>query len=179
MFTGNLFQCLPQTVIIPIQNGIGHVEKIAGVFGAEHVLGGVSLIMGDVAEPGIVQHHLAPDTLEFSEINVGHSSRCDRIEEVLAVSGFKATVCPNIVERLWWKLAAYSGVGVFCVVQGHKGVLWATPETKTLYRQAIAEAVTISQAMDIPLADSVPDKYIAKLDTVPSQWKPSMWVALE
>ena len=135
--------------------------------------------MGDVAEPGIVQHYLAPDTLEFGEIKDGNSSRCDRIEEVLAVSGLKAIVCSNIVERLWWKLAAYSGVGVFCVVRGHKGVLWATPETKRLYRQAIAEAVTNSQAIDIPLADSVPDEHIAILDTVPPQWKPSMWVALE
>jgi 2-dehydropantoate 2-reductase len=169
----------PLTVIIPIQNGIGHVEKIASVLGAEHVLGGMSLIMGTVAEPGIVQHYLAPDTLEFGEIKGGHSSRCDRIERVLAVSGFKATVCPNIVERMWWKLAAYSGVGVFCVVRGDKGMIWAASETKALYRQAIAEAVTVAQAKDIPLADSVPDEHIAILDPLPPQWKPSMLVALE
>jgi 2-dehydropantoate 2-reductase len=80
---------------------------------------------------------------------------------------------------MWWKLAAYSGVGVFCVVRSDKEVIWATPETKTLYRQAIAEAVTIAQAMDIPLADSVPDEHIAILDTLPPRWKPSMVVALE
>jgi 2-dehydropantoate 2-reductase len=169
----------PLTVIIPIQNGIGHVEKIAGVVGAEHVMGGVSLIMGHVAEPGIIQHYSAPDKLEFGEIKGGHSTRCDRIAEVLAVKGINATVCPNIVERMWWKLAAYSGVGVFCVVRGDRDLLWATPETKTLYRHAIAEAVAVAQAKDIPLADSVPDEHIAILDTVPPQWKPSMLVALE
>jgi 2-dehydropantoate 2-reductase len=169
----------PQTVIIPVQNGIGHVEKIGNVLGAEHVLGGVSLVMGDVAEPGIVQHYLAPDTLEFGEIKGGHSSRCDRIEQVLAVSGFMATACPNIIERMWWKLAAYSGAGVFCVVRGDRGVIWATPETKALYRQAIVEAVTVAQARNIPLAASVPDEHIAILDTFPPQWKPSELVALE
>lgn len=168
-----------QTVIIPVQNGIGHVEKIGNVLGAEHVLGGVSLIMGHVAEPGIVQHHPAPDLLEFGEIQGGHSSRCDRIEEVLAVSGFKATACANIVERMWWKLAAYSGAGVFCVVRCDRGMMWATPETKALYRQAIAEAVTVAQAKGIPLADSVPDEHIAILDPLPLQWKPSMLLALE
>lgn len=90
----------PQTVIIPVQNGIGHVEKIGNTLGAEHVLGGVSLIIGHVTEPGIVQHYPAPDLLEFGEIKGGHSARCDGIEEVLAVSGFKATACSNIVERM-------------------------------------------------------------------------------
>ena len=169
----------PQTVIFPVQNGIGHVEKIGNVLGAEHVLGGMSLIMGHVAEPGIVQHYPAPDSLEFGEVEGGHSSRCDRIEEVLAVSGFNAAASPNIVERMWWKLAAYSGVGVFCVVQGDRGLIWTTPETKALYRQAIAEAVAVAQTKGIPLADSVPDEHIAILDPLPSQWKPSMLAALE
>jgi 2-dehydropantoate 2-reductase len=169
----------PQTVIIPVQNGIGHIEKIGDILGAEHLLGGVSLIMGHVAKPGIVQHHHAPDSFEFGEVKGGHSSRCDRIEEVLAVSGFKATTCSNIVERMWWKLSAYSGVGVFCVVRGDRGVIWATPETKALYRQAITEAVTVAKARDIPLADSVPSEHIAILDPLPPQWKPSMLTALE
>jgi 2-dehydropantoate 2-reductase len=167
------------TVIIPVQNGIGHVEKIANVLGAEHVLGGMSLISSQIAAPGIIQHNSAPDRLVFGEIKGGHSPRCDKIEQILTVSGLKATACPNIVERMWWKLAAYSGVGVFCVVRGDRKVIWATPETKALYRRAIAEAVTVAQAKEIPLAASVPDEHIAILDTFSLHWKPSMLVALE
>ena len=170
---------VPGTVIIPVQNGIGHIEQIGHVLGAEHVLGGVSLISGKITAPGVIQHNLGSDTLEFGEIKGGQSSCCDRIEQILAVNSFKATACPNIVERMWWKLAAYAGVGVFCVVRGDKSVIWATPETKALYRQAIAEAVTLAQAMNIPLKHSVPDEHIAILDTFPLHWKPSMLVALE
>jgi 2-dehydropantoate 2-reductase len=168
-----------QTVIIPVQNGIEHIETIGNVLGAEHVLGGVSLISGQVVAPGTIQHNLGPDTLEFGEIKGGHSSRCDRIEQILDVNGFKAAACPNIVEKMWWKLAAYSGVGVFCLVRGDRGVIWAVPETKALYRRAIAEAVTLAQAMNVPLAASVPDEHIAILDTFAPQWKPSELVALE
>lgn len=169
----------PQTAVIPVQNGIGHVEKMGSILGTEHVLGGISLIMSHVSEPGIVQHFSSPDKIEFGEIEGGHSSRCDKIEEVLAVDGFEAAACPNIVERMWWKLAAYSGVGVFCVVRGDKGMIWAVPETKALYRQAIVEAVSVAQAKGISLADSVPDEHIAILDSVPPEWKPSMLAALE
>jgi len=169
----------PGTVIIPVQNGIEHIETIGNVLGAEHILGGVSLISGQVVAPGTIEHNSGPDTLEFGEIKGGHSSRCDRIEQILDVNGFKAAACPNIVEKMWWKLAAYSGVGVFCLVRGDRGVIWAVPETKALYRRAIAEAVTLAQARNIPLAASVPDEHIAILDTFPPQWKPSELVALE
>jgi 2-dehydropantoate 2-reductase len=169
----------PETVLIPVQNGIEHIEQIGSVLGAEHVLGGVSLISAQIVTPGSIEHHVGPDSLEFGEIEGGHSARCEAIEKVLAVPGFKASACPNIVERMWWKLAAYSGACVFCVVRGNRGLMWATPETKALYREAIAEAVAVAQARGIPLADSVPDEHIAILDSFRPQWKPSMLTDLE
>jgi 2-dehydropantoate 2-reductase len=169
----------PGTVVIPVQNGIGHIEQIGNVLGAQHVLGGVSLISGKITAPGIIQHNLGTDTLEFGEISGGYSSRCDKIEKILAVNGFNASACPNIVDRMWWKLAAYSGAGVFCVVRGDRELIWATPETKVLYRQSIAEAVAVANAKGIPLAATVPDEHIAILDKFPLQWKPSMLVDLE
>ena len=169
----------PETLLITVQNGIGHIEQIADVIGAEHVLGGVSLISGQITSPGTIQHNPGPDTLEFGEISGGSSARCEQIEQLLDVNGFNATVCLNILERMWWKLAAYSGVGVFCLARGDRGVIWATPEAKALYHQAIAEVVTVANARGIPLAVSVPDEHIAILDTFPPHWKPSMLVALE
>jgi 2-dehydropantoate 2-reductase len=169
----------PQTVLIPVQNGIGHIELISRVLGAEHVLGGVSLISARISAPGTIQRNPGSDTLEFGEMEGGHSARCEMIEAVLAVDGIKASARPDIAERMWWKLAAYSGVGVFCVVRGERGAIWATRETKELYRQAIAEAVTVAQAKGIPLTASVPDEHVAILDTFPPDWRPSMLVALE
>jgi 2-dehydropantoate 2-reductase len=129
--------------------------------------------------PGNIRHTTGPQTLEFGEIGGGGSSRCETIEQLLSVRGFKAIACPNIVERIWWKLAAYSGAGVFCVVRGDREVVWATPETKQLYRQAIAEAVAVARARGVGLTDSVPDEHVAILDTFPPDWEPSMLAALK
>lgn len=80
-----------QTVILPVQNGIGHVETIGEIVGAEHVLGGLSLIKSHLSKPGLVQHYRAPDTLEFGEIERGDSARCRENEQLLTVDGFEAT----------------------------------------------------------------------------------------
>jgi 2-dehydropantoate 2-reductase len=169
----------PQTAIIPVQNGIDHLEKIGDSVGSEHVLGGVSLISGQIIEPGLIRHNLGSESLEFGELDGCRSQRCEGIEEAMAVQGIKASLSPNILERMWWKLAAYAGAGVFCVVRASKGVLWATPEIKALYHMAIAEAVAVAQAKGIGLSDSVPDEHLALLDTFPPEWRPSMLVALE
>lgn len=168
-----------QTVVIPVQNGIEHIARLSRVLGADHVLGGVSLISAQIIAPGRIRHNGGPDTLEFGEIEGGRSTRCERIETVLAVPGIRASACPHIMERMWWKLAAYSGAGVFCVVRADRQMIWKTPETKALYRQAIAEAVDVARARGVDLADSVPDEHIAILDGFPPEWKPSMAVALE
>ena len=125
------------------------------------------------------QHNMAPNTLEFGEIDGSDSARCQAIQQTLAVDGFNANIQFNIVERMWWKLAAYSGGGVFCVVRSNKSGIWATLETKELYRQAISEAVNVAQARNIPLAASVPEEVIAQTDNFPPKWKPSLLVALE
>lgn len=169
----------PQTAIIPVQNGIEHIEQLGRLLGPEQVLGGVSLISAQITAPGIVQHNMAPNTLEFGEIDGSDSARCQAIQQTLTVDGFNAKFQPNIVERMWYKLAAYSGGGVFCVVRDNKSVIWETPETKELYRQAISEAVNVAQAGNIPLPDSVPEKIISDMDNIPPQWKPSLLIALE
>jgi len=169
----------PKTVVIPIQNGFQHIEVLGRELGTDRVLGGVSLISADKAAPGVVQHNKAGDSLEFGEIEGGHSPRCQVVEQALAVEGLNVRACPNILERMWWKFAAYSGVGVFCIVRGNRGVVWQTAEAKALYRQAIAEAVTIAQAKSIALEDSVPDEHVAILDAFPPEWKPSELVAVE
>jgi 2-dehydropantoate 2-reductase len=169
----------PETVVIPIQNGIGHIEVLSQILGEDRVLGGVSLISADRAVPGVVRHKQAGDSIEFGEIGGGFSRRCREVEQALAVEGINVSARPNIVERMWWKLAAYSGVGVFCLVRGDRGVVWRIPETKALYRQAVAEAVAIAQARGMHLPDSVPDEHVAILDSFPPDWVPSELVAIQ
>jgi 2-dehydropantoate 2-reductase len=80
---------------------------------------------------------------------------------------------------MWWKFAAYSGVGVFCLVRGDRGTVWQTTETKALYRQAVSEAVAVARATGVALLDSIPDEHVAILDTFPREWEPSELVAIQ
>jgi 2-dehydropantoate 2-reductase len=69
----------PETFIIPIQNGIDHVEVLGQALGEDKVLGGVSLISADKAAPGwFGTTRLA--TPSSSENLGGHSRCCREVE---------------------------------------------------------------------------------------------------
>ena len=45
----------PQTVVLPVLNGIKHIEHLADQLGEKHVLGGLAMMVANIVEPG--QHY--------------------------------------------------------------------------------------------------------------------------
>ena len=107
----------PHTVVIPILNGVSHLETLQNNFGPSHLLGGFSLIGSNVRSPGVIKHY-SSKALTFGEIQGGFSSRVKEIEEVLRVPGIVAKAVPDILEKMWWKFAMFCGLSVFCVIRG-------------------------------------------------------------
>ncbi|RIK39350.1 MAG: 2-dehydropantoate 2-reductase [Chloroflexi bacterium] len=169
----------PQTAVLPIQNGVGHIEQLQRAVGQAAVLGGVAMLNAHSTAPNAFERPGGPHRLELGEID-GHSSpRCQAIVQALSEAGIDAHVMPNIQERMWWKFAGICGAGVFSVMRGSKGQIWGEPETHDLLRQAIAEAVAVANARGIPLAATLPDEAVQVFDTFPPPYKPSMLIDLE
>jgi 2-dehydropantoate 2-reductase len=166
-----------QTAIIPVQNGLDHIETVSGILGVEHLVGGVAAISAHIASPGVIQHNESPDFLEFGELSGGLSARCEWFEYMLAVEGFEVIGRPDIVERMWWKFSGMCGASVFCVARGSRSLVWI-PEIQDLCRQTISEVVAIARASGVPLSKSIPDEVVALWDNQ-TGFKPSMLVDLE
>jgi 2-dehydropantoate 2-reductase len=143
----NLLQPLigPETMVLPVQNGIEHIATLQECLGEQHVLGGLVMINAHKHAPGVVQHVADSGRyqLEFGEWPSGESTRCARLQALFTQAGLSTAVRPNIAERMWWKLAVFSGASVLAVLRGAIGRVW-TAETKALLRQAVAEAVVVA-----------------------------------
>jgi 2-dehydropantoate 2-reductase len=121
-----------QTVILPVLNGLDHVETLGTVLGPEHVLGGVAQLTAHVVAPGFIEQIGAMHILEFGELTGAASERCVQIQQGLVATGIEVLVIPNVVEKMWWKLAAICGLaGVFSVVRGNAGVVAQTSAAPT------------------------------------------------
>ncbi|MCA3367669.1 MAG: ketopantoate reductase family protein [Roseomonas sp.] len=105
-----------RTAILPVLNGISHIETLQRAFGAERVLGGLAKIQASLAPDGTIRHLNDWRWLTFGEIAGGMSPRVERIAAALsAAPGMVATAAPDIMAQMWEKLV-HLGTSAICTV---------------------------------------------------------------
>jgi len=115
--------CGPETVIVPMQNGIPYwyFHKLKGPFegrtlqsvdpdgrigraiGADHVLGCVVYVASELVAPGVVRH-IEGDRFPLGELDGSSSERAQRVSDAFGRAGFKAPLLADIRSEIWLKL---------------------------------------------------------------------------
>ncbi len=167
------------TAIIPVLNGIDHIEKLNAIVGEKHVLGGLAAISAHKLSAGVIEHVGTLHRLEFGEIEGGLSPRVEAIRQTFAAGGFEAVAVPNIAERMWRKLVLISGMGMCSVVRGPVGVVRRSPETFALVCRAMAETIAVARAKGVAFGDALLSEVTDYARALPSEERPSMLVDLE
>lgn len=91
--------------ILPVLNGLSHVETLQARFGAARVLGGLCKIQATLTPDGVVKQLNDWRWLTFGEVAGGMSPRVAALEAAFAASrGMEAKAVPNIAQRMWEKL---------------------------------------------------------------------------
>ncbi len=150
----------PQTSIIPLLNGMQHLDVLDKRFGREHVLGGLCAIAVTLNDQREVVQLQPMQSLTFGERDGKMSERVRAIANVFAKGNFGSAASEIIVQEMWEKwvflatLAACTTlmrapVGIILAVAGGKdfilGVLDEITEIATEQgyrpRQAFAERI--------------------------------------
>jgi 2-dehydropantoate 2-reductase len=118
----------PQTMILPVLNGMRHMDVLTARFGRNAVAGCVCKVATMVDERGrIVQLNKLQD-LAYGERDGSSSERMKRLDAVMRGAGFDARLSPTIEREMWekWILLATLG-GVTCLMRGTIGDIEAAP----------------------------------------------------
>lgn len=93
------------TVILPVLNGLSHLDTLGHAFGRERVLGGLCKIQATLSPEGTVRHLNDWRWLTFGEQAGGLSPRVEAIAAAFAPArGAVAQAVPDIGQRMWEKL---------------------------------------------------------------------------
>ena len=93
----------PQTVILPLLNGLQHIDRLAERFGSERVLGGLCMISATLDDDGRVLHLNDLHGLAYGERAGGRSARVDAIQAQFAGAKFDAVASDTISQDMWEK----------------------------------------------------------------------------
>lgn len=147
------------TIVLPIQNGLGSRDQVAGVVGAERVIAGVIGGFGaSVLEPGHVHHH-GMELVRLGEAFGPVSERVERVAEAWRAAGFTVQTYDDIDQLVWEKLICNVAFSATCAVTGLTigGVLedasaWSVARGCAAEADAVARARGVALSFDDPIA---------------------------
>src|SRR5919106_3045402 len=102
----------PETVVVPVLNGVEAPVVLARGLGPRHVLGGLAGMVSFIAGPGRIQHAGASPWIAFGELDGVISERVRRLAEVLrGCRGLRVDVPEDIDAAMWEKFLFITGTG--------------------------------------------------------------------
>jgi len=112
----------PETVILPLLNGLRHLDSLSARFGASRLLGGQCVISATLDERGHAVLLGPTATLTFGELNGVSSKRTEAIATTMQGAGFAVQVSNEVLLEMWekWVLLA-SFAGMTCLMRGAVG----------------------------------------------------------
>ena len=169
----------PETVVIPLLNGVEIAEGIGAVLGMEHMLGGAVQVSAAIAEPGLIRH-AAADRLVFGELQGGTSRRAEAIQEMLKVADIESVLSENIQQEIWTKfLRLNTYAGIAALTRLSLGVALADAEVREMALACMRETEAIAGRKGIQFDDGTIEGFMADAQGSFAQVKPSMLLDLE
>ena len=166
----------PETLIVPILNGMRHFETLQARFGEDAVLGGLCRINTTVDYRGRIVQLNELHELWYGERNGRSSERAERLHTVLRDAGFVANLTQVIGSKLWekWILLATLG-GITCLMGGDIGEVARASGGVAFSLAFLEETRKIAAAAGFPPDQEFLDKARASLEQKDSAQTTSMY----
>jgi 2-dehydropantoate 2-reductase len=103
----------PETFVLPLLNGLRHLDVLDARFGMDRVLGGLCLISSKVDDAGRIAHLSEVHELVFGARVPAQAGRVGAIADALAGATFASRASDDVLLEMWEKwvfLAALAGI---------------------------------------------------------------------
>jgi 2-dehydropantoate 2-reductase len=148
------------TAILALQNGLGNEEKLAELFGAERIMGGIAFVCINRVGPGVV-HHMAEGLVRIGEFKGRVTPRLRQLAEMFNASGVECQVVEDLQRARWQKLIwniPFNALGAALDMTTEQ--LLASAEGVELVRSIMMEVVAAAKGIDIEFPIGIVEEQI-------------------
>jgi 2-dehydropantoate 2-reductase len=165
----------PETAILPLLNGMRHLDVLDARFGPARVLGGQCYIAATLDPDGAIVHLNNDHELSFGERDGGRTARVDAISGAMASVLFKPRASTQILQEMWekWVFLATLAGGT-CLMRASIGDIVAAPGGKDFMLALLEECRAVAQANQHPPREAFVERYRAALTAEGSSLTASM-----
>jgi len=164
----------PNTVILPLLNGVDITTRIRTLLPGTEVWNGCVYIVGRLNKPGVVESSGNLHSLYFGYDN-RTSSRLIQFEKMLKDAGVEATFSEKIISIIWKKFFFISSTAT---LTSYFDISFGGLLTNDLYKSTLTllleELILVANAEGAEVDRSMIDKTIQRLESLPFETTSSM-----
>lgn len=173
----------PSSAILPMLNGMRHIDVLKERFGADKVLGGLVAVNTVMLADGSIEQSPMRANLPafpFGELDGKRSARCAAIERAFAAGDITTNVSNNVLAEMWMKFFIIaSGVSVASLTRSRAGVIAQTAAAPALISAVLEECTRVVTAEGYPPPAEAADFIRTLLSQPASTYGPSLLVDME
>lgn len=146
-------------LILPLLNGMAHVDALRARFGADRVLGGVCGIFATLSPVGEMLHLDKPAIIRFGRFQdqvARHALEPETagIEKLLSAANFTSKRIEPAEQILWekWLMLAAMAAST-CLMRGSVGAILSAEDGTALMEELLAETISVATAAGFPPSD--------------------------
>lgn len=164
------------TMILPLLNGMEHMDKLFAAYGAKHVLGGMCRISAVIGGPGLIRHVGIKPYIAYGEWDNSKSERILKLDELFkSINGIAAEISADIQTAMWEKFIFISGTsGVGAYTRQTMGEYRSNPETRAMLFASMDETAAVARARGVPIAENFVEATMQRIDSLPADVTASM-----
>ncbi|TPV21129.1 ketopantoate reductase family protein [Pantoea anthophila] len=137
----------PDTLIMPILNGMRHIATLQQRFGDNKVIGGLCKINATLGDSGEVIQMTPLHQLYYGALDGNNDARLQRVDAALRTSQVDNRFSDNIMDELWEKWLLLSTLGaVCCLARGDTQQILTTRGGEALLQGIFSEILAVISA---------------------------------
>lgn len=149
------------SIIVPVQNGLGNIETLTGIFEKEKIIGGMAIFGAILTEPGNVTVTVIASETLVGELDGTLASRVKDIVTMFNSAGIPSKASDNIMRDIWHK--AFYNIALnplSAIFQVSYGQIADNTHTRWLAKQMIIEAFEVAKAKGQYMGINTPEEYM-------------------
>ncbi len=171
------------TQVVPLLNGISHLDVLDAAFGRDRVMGGSCQIAATLTADGVVKNLGEFHTILWGARNAANAKQIE-IANALGVAFAKtpvdSRVSDNVIHDMWEKVMFLSTLaGMTCLMRATIGEILATDDGKAHIKRYIDSCIAIATKEGFPPRAATTQRFETVLNSVGSPMTASMLRDLE
>jgi 2-dehydropantoate 2-reductase len=163
------------TAILPLLNGIRHIDELQERFGEEKVLGGLCFVESTLNSKGEIEQYSPIHEIVFGELSGEVTERTNRIAELFSGANMSAVLSREIRVDMWKKYIFIAGMsGMTTLMRSSIGPILAAPHGTETYRCLLEEITTVARAHEPSVPETIPGFILEQLKRQNPSMKASM-----